>query len=79
MQKPRRVLFESQELLACHLDMNQREMFGPDQKMDGEVLEMESLCPGTEGVGGLELQPPRLGGGSDGVTGRWEKGVLSLG
>lgn len=47
MQKPRRVLFESQELLACHLDMNQREMFGPDQKMDGEVLEMESRPAGS--------------------------------
>lgn len=39
----------------------------------------QGLYPGTEGVGGLELQPPRLGGGSDGVAGRWEKGVLSLG
>lgn len=24
VQKPRRVLFESQELLVCHLDMNQK-------------------------------------------------------
>lgn len=77
-------MFESQELLACHLDMNQREMFGPDQKMDGEVLEMESRPAGSVSwdrgswwIWNYSL--PRLGGGSDGVTGRWEKGVLSLG
>lgn len=60
-------------------------MFGPDQKKDGEVLEMErtgSEGAEEEGVGGVELQPPRLGGGRAGVAGRREgreKRVLSLG
>ena len=60
-------------------------MFGPDQKKDGEVLEMELTgSEGAEegGAGGGELEPPRLGGGRAGVAGRREgreKRVLSLG
>lgn len=38
-----------------------------------------ALCPGEGGAGGVEPPPPRLGGGSAGVAGRREKGVLSLG
>lgn len=40
---------------------------------------LEGLVSWRRGCWWVELQPPELGGGSDGVAGRPEKGVLSLG
>lgn len=52
-------------------------MFGADQRA-GEVLEMEragfeGLRPAEQGVSGVKLQPPRLGGGSEkaGAAAEW--------